>query len=226
MIAAAALLWRHRATLARRDPPDFDPQGKSSWVLGASITAVELPTAFPYFAAIAAIVGSGLGPVRDLVLLLPVQRLLRAPAAWRSSGSSRSPATGPSRCSPRRGSFLQRHWPAVLAGLALVAGVFVVLLGVTGLAASHSAPGPADPPDAPQWLALTGAARARRHARRRAPMIERAMATTQPDATGVQAEDLQRLLDGRRAESACADPRVLNVSRLHRPGADRRARGA
>src|ERR1700733_5192623 len=66
MIAAAAMIWRHRATLARRDPPDFDPQGKSSWVLGASITAVELPTAFPYFAAIAAIVGSGLGPGRDL----------------------------------------------------------------------------------------------------------------------------------------------------------------
>lgn len=33
---------------------------------------------------------------------------------------------------------LQSHWPAVLAGLALLAGVFVVLLGITGLAA-HSA---------------------------------------------------------------------------------------
>jgi hypothetical protein len=34
--------------------------------------------------------------------------------------------------------FLQRHWPAVLAGLALVAGLFVVTLGLTGLAANHS----------------------------------------------------------------------------------------
>ncbi len=70
MIGVAALLWRHRANLSRRDPPDFDPHGKSSWVLGASITAVELPSAFPYFAAIAAILGSGLGPARNLVLLL------------------------------------------------------------------------------------------------------------------------------------------------------------
>ena len=31
-------------------------------------------------------------------------------------------------------AFLQRHWPIVLAGLALLAGVFVILLGVTGLA--------------------------------------------------------------------------------------------
>jgi hypothetical protein len=35
--------------------------------------------------------------------------------------------------------FLQRHWPAVLAGLALVAGVFVIALGATGIASrSHS----------------------------------------------------------------------------------------
>ena len=103
MIAAAAMIWRHRATLARRDPPDFDPQGKSSWVLGASITAVELPTAFPYFAAIAAIVGSGLGPVRDLVLLLLFNVCFVLPLLG-IIGSSRSPTTGPSRCSPRGGS--------------------------------------------------------------------------------------------------------------------------
>ena len=29
---------------------------------------------------------------------------------------------------------LQRHWPALLAGLALLAGVYVTVLGVTGLA--------------------------------------------------------------------------------------------
>src|SRR5205807_7091032 len=70
LVAGAGLLWRHRHRLAHRDPPDFDPHGRSSWLLGASITAVELPTAFPYFAAIAAIVGADLGPARGLVLLL------------------------------------------------------------------------------------------------------------------------------------------------------------
>jgi cytochrome c biogenesis protein CcdA len=137
MIAGAALLWRHRARLARRDPPDFDPQGKSSWVLGASITAVELPTAFPYFAAIAAIVGSGLGPVRDLVCLVLfnlcfISPLLAILAVLTFAGDRADELLSKAR------GFLQRHWPAVLAGLALAAGLFVVALGLTGLAASHS----------------------------------------------------------------------------------------
>jgi cytochrome c biogenesis protein CcdA len=137
MIAAAAILWRYRRALSKRDPPDFDPHGRSSWVLGASITAVELPTAFPYFAAIAAVVGSGLGPVRDLFLLfvfnvcfvLPLVGIL-ATLTFGGDHADRWLNVGR--------SFLQRHWPAVLAGLALVAGLFVTLLGVTGLAANHS----------------------------------------------------------------------------------------
>jgi cytochrome c biogenesis protein CcdA len=137
MLAAAAMLWRHRARLSLRDPPDFDPQGKSSWILGASITAVELPTAFPYFAAIAAIVGSEMGPVRDLVLLVLFNICFVSPLlvilwilTFKSDQSEQL-------ISAAR-NFLQHHWPAVLAGLALVAGLFVVTLGLTGLAASHS----------------------------------------------------------------------------------------
>ncbi|HYB25979.1 MAG TPA: GAP family protein [Solirubrobacteraceae bacterium] len=137
MISAAALLWRHRDRLSDRDPPDFDPHGRSSWVLGASITAVELPTAFPYFAAIAAIVGSGLGPIRDLGLLfifnvcfvLPLLGIV-ATLTFGGDQADRMICTGR--------NFLQRHWPSVLAGMALVAGVFVALLGATGIAASHS----------------------------------------------------------------------------------------
>ncbi|HUA46554.1 MAG TPA: GAP family protein [Solirubrobacteraceae bacterium] len=137
MIAAAAMLWRHRDRLSHRDPPDFDPHGRSSWWIGASITAVELPTAFPYFAVIAAIVGSGLGPIRDLGLLfifnfcfvLPLLGII-ATLTFGGDQADRMIWTGR--------NFLQRHWPAVLAGMALVAGVFVALLGATGIAASHS----------------------------------------------------------------------------------------
>lgn len=137
MISAAALLWRHRDRLAHREPPDFDPHGRSGWVLGASITAVELPTAFPYFAAIAAIVGSGLGPVRDLFLLFIfnfcfVLPLLGIVATLTFGGDQADRWLNNGR------DFLQRHWPAVLAGLALVAGVFVALLGLTGIAATHN----------------------------------------------------------------------------------------
>jgi cytochrome c biogenesis protein CcdA len=138
MMSGAALLWRYRARLSMRDVPDFDPEGKSSWVLGASITAVELPTAFPYFAAIAAIVGSGLGPVRDLVLLLLFNICFVLPLLGIVGVLTFAGERADQMLSAGRG-FLQNHWPAVLAGLALVAGVFVVALGVTGLAATHNA---------------------------------------------------------------------------------------
>ena len=62
---------RRRDARRRRDPvappqpprrartPDPRPGSHSSALLGAGISAVELPTAFPYFFAIAAIIGSG-----------------------------------------------------------------------------------------------------------------------------------------------------------------------
>jgi cytochrome c biogenesis protein CcdA len=137
MLAGASFLWRYRHRLARRDPPDFDPHGRSSVILGATITAVELPTAFPYFAAIAAIVGSGLGPVRDLVLLVLfnvcfILPLVAIVATLSFAGDEAD------RLLARWRTYLEDHWPAVLAGLAFVAGAFVLLLGITGLTASHA----------------------------------------------------------------------------------------
>ncbi len=137
MIGVAGLLWRHRHRLALREPPDFDAHGRASWLLGASITAFELPTAFPYFAAIAAIVGADVDALGDLILLflfnlcfvLPLLAIL-ATLTFAPDRSDRL------LCAGR--SFLQRHWPSLFAGLALAAGIFVVLLGVTGLAGNHS----------------------------------------------------------------------------------------
>jgi cytochrome c biogenesis protein CcdA len=132
MLVAAALLWRNRRGLSRRDPPDLAGEGKSSALLGATITAVELPTAFPYFAVIAAIVGSGLDPGRQFVLLVLfnicfVMPLLVILATLWLAGDHAAPILAAGR------DFLQKRWPVVLAGLALLAGVIVVALGLTGL---------------------------------------------------------------------------------------------
>jgi cytochrome c biogenesis protein CcdA len=132
MLVAAALLWRHRDRLSEREPLPIDPKGRSSALLGATITAVELPTAFPYFAVIAAIVGSGLDPARQMVLLvlfnvcfvLPLIGIV-ATLTFAGERAERMLATGR--------NFLQRRWPELLAGLALLAGVFVILLGATAL---------------------------------------------------------------------------------------------
>jgi cytochrome c biogenesis protein CcdA len=137
MIGAAALLWRHRERLADREPPRLPTEGKSSAILGATITAVELPTAFPYFAAIAAIVGSGLGPPRQLVLLVIfdvcfVLPLIGIFVMLTVAGERAKPLLAKTR------EFLQHKWPVLLAPIALAVGIFVLLLGITGFASSGS----------------------------------------------------------------------------------------
>jgi cytochrome c biogenesis protein CcdA len=131
MIIGSIYLWRNRERLSRREMPDFDPQGKSSWLLGATITAVELPTAFPYFAVIAAVVGQDLNPPQTIVVLVLfnvcfVLPLLGIILILTFAGGRAARVLGTVR------DFLQRRWPVLVSGLAMLAGIFVVLLGVTG----------------------------------------------------------------------------------------------
>jgi cytochrome c biogenesis protein CcdA len=133
MLVAAAILWRNRETLSHRRMPAASGQGKSSAILGATITAVELPTAFPYFAAIAAIVGSGLDPVRQLLLLLVFNVCFVLPLILMVVAMSLA-GDGAIETLTRGRDFLERRWPVVLSVLLLVAGVFVVLLGATAFA--------------------------------------------------------------------------------------------
>ncbi len=133
MLVAAAMLWRHRDRLANRSLPQVDPHGRSSSFLGATISLVEFPTAFPYFAVIAAVVASGVGPTRQLVLLVIynicfVLPLIAIVGTIVFAGDSADRVLIAGR------NFLQRHWPSLLAGLALLAGLVVIFLGATGLA--------------------------------------------------------------------------------------------
>jgi cytochrome c biogenesis protein CcdA len=135
MLVGAAYLWRNRERLSRRELPEADADGKSSAILGATITAVELPTAFPYFYAIAAIVGSGFDPVRQVVLLVMfnicfILPLLAIVATLTFAGEDAERVLGLVR------GWLRTHWPKLLAIVGVLAGVFVTVLGVTGLAGS------------------------------------------------------------------------------------------
>lgn len=132
MLIISATLWRRHgspdddrklANVNRRRPPVL---------LGAGIAAVELPTAFPYFAAIAAIVGSGVNlamqvvlvAVYDAAFVLPLLVIVLVVTAGGDPAVQRL---------TRARRWLAEHWPALLSRLALVAGLFVVTLGVTGL---------------------------------------------------------------------------------------------
>jgi cytochrome c biogenesis protein CcdA len=136
MLAAGALLWRHRDSLQHKDPPTPDVEGRSSLLLGAGITAVELPTAFPYFAVIAAIVGSD-QPVLSQVLLLLLFNLCFVLPLGSIYATLWVFGEGAEQVLTRARDFLQRHWPVLLASVALIAGTFVILLGATGIAAKY-----------------------------------------------------------------------------------------
>ena len=68
LVIAAIVLWTRRARLARVRLPRALAEPRSAVVLGAAVTALDLPTAFPYFGAIAVIV--------DADAALPAQVLL------------------------------------------------------------------------------------------------------------------------------------------------------
>jgi cytochrome c biogenesis protein CcdA len=138
MLIGAAILWRRRGKLARHGLPSPSAGGKSSFLLGVTIAGVELPTAFPYFAAIAAIVGSGLAAgsqvfalaVYNAVFVLPMILMIITIAV---AGDESERFLGRAR------DWLQAHWPVLLSGLALLAGAYVTVLGITGLASGgHS----------------------------------------------------------------------------------------
>jgi cytochrome c biogenesis protein CcdA len=137
MLIAAALLWRKRNALAPDEPEPRKLATRSSAILGAAITAVELPTAFPYFAAIVAVVGGSGGHVTREIFLLVLFNVcfvlpLLAIAAFLAVAGDRAQVL----LTKARDKF-RAHWPKLLAGVALVAGVFVILLGVSGVTANR-----------------------------------------------------------------------------------------
>jgi cytochrome c biogenesis protein CcdA len=137
MLTAAAFFWGYRDRLGKRQMGgEMKIERRSSVLLGATITAVELPTAFPYFAAIAAIVGSYDGIVQQIILLVVFNLCFVAPllVILAILEFARDDAQ---RVLTDLRTRLEAHWPQVVAVLALVAGVFVTLLGATGLASLH-----------------------------------------------------------------------------------------
>jgi cytochrome c biogenesis protein CcdA len=134
LLIAATLLWHNRARLYARGLPAINPKRRSSVLLGATISAIELPSAFPYFAAIAAILASNLGPARQLILLfifnvcfvLPLIGIIFV-LTFTGPRSERLLAAGR--------SFLERRWVHTLAIVLSIVGLIALLIGVSGFAA-------------------------------------------------------------------------------------------
>ena len=133
IIVAAAVLWSHRRRLAARSLPGVTRRSGPGLALGAGISLVELPTAFPYFAAIAAIIASDVAVTQqvallvifNLVFILPVLAILFVVIVFGACAD---------RVLRVASDWLQRQWPVLLAALGLVVGTAILGLGATGLA--------------------------------------------------------------------------------------------
>jgi cytochrome c biogenesis protein CcdA len=132
LLACAAALWLGRRSLGRRELPMRGGGGGSALIAGASIAAVELPTAIPYFAVVAAIVASsasvpleiGLVAAYNVAFVLPLLAIL---LVLLIAGERAD------RPLQKGGAWLQRRWPVVLATLLLFVGSCLTVLGGTGL---------------------------------------------------------------------------------------------
>ena len=130
-LPAAALLWHARAHFAAR-LARAQPSSRSAWLLGAGIMAVELPTAVPYFAAIAAIVESGHSDSTQIVLLLLYNAAFVAPLVLLLVILALAGARG-AQIAARARIELDRWAPKIAPAALVVASAVLITLGVIGL---------------------------------------------------------------------------------------------
>jgi cytochrome c biogenesis protein CcdA len=132
MLIVAAYVWRNRVRLANRQAEKPVTRRRSGILLGITISVVEFPTAFPYFAAITAIIGAGTRPPGVIVLLLLfnlcfILPLLMILAVLWLAHDHATEILG------RWRARLQRNWPVLVSSAALLAGTISILIGVSGL---------------------------------------------------------------------------------------------
>jgi cytochrome c biogenesis protein CcdA len=133
MVVAAALLVVRRNSLIDSAPtqPQHGTHG-SAVVLGAGLAGAELLTAFPYFAAIALIVGSGASNAGKLSLLVLYCVVYTLPlivitVVFAVMGDRAERILQPV------GEWLTAHWPLVVGPVTGAFGVAVLIFGLTHL---------------------------------------------------------------------------------------------
>jgi cytochrome c biogenesis protein CcdA len=131
-LPVAALLWHVRARVAARLARSNQRSSRSALLLGAGIMAVELPTAVPYFAAIAAVVESGRSDSTQIILLLLYNAAFVAPLVLLFMILTLSGARG-AQIAARARLQLDVWAPRIAPAALVVASVVLVTLGVVGL---------------------------------------------------------------------------------------------
>jgi cytochrome c biogenesis protein CcdA len=129
LIGVATALFLGRTRLAESSIAGTNLSSGHAWALGATIAGAELPTAFPYFAALAAVIGSGLGLMHQLALVLLFNIVFVAPLLV-IMGAVAFGGERAERRLRRAGDWIRKHWPVLFASVALVLGLILTALGL------------------------------------------------------------------------------------------------
>jgi cytochrome c biogenesis protein CcdA len=137
LVVGGAVLWIRRASLVNTAASD-ERRGshRPAALMGGAIAGVELLTAFPYFAAIAMIVGSGASNAGRLLLLIIYCVVYTLPliaiAVLIAVMGERA-----DRILRPVGIWLSAHWPTVVAPLTAAFGIAVLAYGIVQLSSGH-----------------------------------------------------------------------------------------
>jgi cytochrome c biogenesis protein CcdA len=128
----AAGLWFGRGRITRRVAGEKKRIRSSSVLVGATVTAAELPTAFPYFAVIAAVIGSGRNVPTKIALLAIFNAAFVAPLLLISLIRSRAGERGAALLARIRIQ-LDRHAALIIPTLLFAIACVIALIGTIGL---------------------------------------------------------------------------------------------
>jgi cytochrome c biogenesis protein CcdA len=131
LVFGGAFVWIRRRALVSTSDDHGEPHRPAA-LMGAGIAGLELLTAFPYFAAIAMIVGSGVSDVGKLSLLvlycvIYTLPLIAIAVAIAIMGERAERFLRPV------GDWLSAHWPVVVAPLTAAFGVGVLAFAIVQL---------------------------------------------------------------------------------------------
>jgi Sap, sulfolipid-1-addressing protein len=132
LLVAAALVWWHRHAASRVLEGRTASSPAAAATLGAGIMAVELPTAFPYFAVLAAVIASREPTTVQLGIVLLYNVAFVAPLAVIAAlrliaGASAAGALA------RLGKAVVAYGPAVVVGALVLAGSALLAYGAAGV---------------------------------------------------------------------------------------------
>ncbi len=131
LLVLAGALWVGRRHVARQVAKNEGRADRSSFLIGAGIVAIELPTAFPYFAAIAVIVDSGKNVSVQLGLVLAFNVAFVAPLVGVLGLRALAGSRGRQWLARLRGG-LEERLAVLLPCLVLLAAAVLILLGTYG----------------------------------------------------------------------------------------------